>query len=135
MTDMSPDTIAVLDAIPLDALLAYWRKRTTVLSDVPDAALLAEQTRRGNQDVETVEGIATFLGCSAESVVTWSRQNVDPLPHDFDGHGRMTSKRSALAAWWGRRAFHVKAAKWIKRTPPRSEPNATECASAKSRKR
>ena len=131
MTDMSPDTIAVLDAIPLDALLAYWRKRTTVLADVPDAAILAEQTRRGNQDVETVDGIAAFLGCSAESVVTWSRQNVDPLPHDFDAHGRMVSKRSALAAWWGRRAFQVKASKWFKGKGP----NATEYASAKSRKR
>lgn len=130
MTDMSPDTIAVLDAIPLDALLAYWRKRTTVLADVPDAALLAEQTRRGNQDVETVEGIATFLGCSTPSVVKWARMNVDPLPHDFDGHGRMVSKRSALAAWWGRQAFREKAAKWF----ARNEANVINRGARKPRK-
>lgn len=126
-----PDVLAALDAIPLDALHAYCRKRFSVIADVPDAALRDEQTRRGNQDVETVEGIAAFLGCSTESVVTWSRLNVDPLPHDFDAHGRMVSKRSALAAWWGRRGFRMKAAKWF----GGKSPNATARPLAKAGKR
>ena len=104
-----------LSAMTTDELCAHLRAVTAAiesralgLADLPDAALLAEQTRR-DATLTTVRAIADFCGYDPETIHRWAQQDVDPLPHGYDARGRMTAKKSALAAWLGRHASKLRA--------------------------
>ena len=81
--------------------------RALGLADLPDASLLAEQTRR-DATLTTVRAIAEFCDRDPETIHRWAQQDVDPLPHDYDARGKMTAKKSALAAWLGRHASKLR---------------------------
>jgi hypothetical protein len=104
-----------LSSMTTDELYAHLREVTAAiesralgLADLPDAALLAEQTRR-DATLTTVRAIADFCDRDPETIHGYAQLDVDPLPHGYDSRGRMTAKKSALAAWLGRHASKLRA--------------------------
>jgi hypothetical protein len=92
----------LLSAFTFEELHAELTRRAAILANVPEASLLAELSRR-DQTLTGVQAIATFCGYSPLTIHRWAQQDVDPLPHGYDMRGKMTAKKSALAAWLGRR--------------------------------
>ncbi len=107
MTDLSALTTEELCAHLREVTEAI-KTRALGLADLPDAALLAEQTRR-DATLTTVRAIADFCDRDPETIHRWAQQDVDPLPHDYDARGKMTAKKSALAGWLGRHASKLRA--------------------------
>lgn len=102
-----------LSTLTTDELCAHLRDVTAAiearalgLADIPDAAMFAELGRR-DQTLTGVQAIADFCGYVPLSIHRWAQQDVDPLPHSYDERGKMTAKKSALAAWLGRRASRL----------------------------
>jgi hypothetical protein len=96
-----------LAGFTFEELHAECEARAAKLADVPDIVLIRELDRRGNQVVVTVRAIADYLGCHVDSVIVWSKRNVDPLPVVYDGQGKMRGNKSALAAWYGRHTSKI----------------------------
>jgi predicted transcriptional regulator len=92
----------LLSAFTFEELHAELTRRAAILANVPEVSLLAELSRR-DQTLTTVRAIADFCGYDPETIHRYAQQDVDPLPHGYDARGRMTAKKSALAAWLGRR--------------------------------
>ena len=103
-----------LSTLTTEELCAHLREVTSAIEsralglvDLPDASLLAEQTRR-DATLTSVRAIADFCGYDPETIHRWAQQDVDPLPHAYDARGKMTAKKSAIAAWLGRKASKLR---------------------------